>query len=465
MSSEFLLQHLQRFIKRRNQIKQIHSLLITNGLLLNISQNATSKWKTTILYNTLIRAYLNIKPFHRSLLLFTRMLGHQTPPNGHTFTSLFKAASTSLSLASLTCSPVHAQALKRGVLADPFVQTSLLGLYSKLGSLSNARKVFEEIFKPCIVARNAMLDAFGRNGDMGSALLHFESMIVKDVVSWTSVINSFARSKQFTKAIRVFEKMIDFLVKPNEATYVNVLSCCANLEGGGGLYQGKQIHGYILRNEVVMTVFMGTALIDFYGKKGCLEISVRVFNQMLVREVCTWNAMISSLECNGREKEALEMFEKMKVEGVCPNEVTLVAVLTACARTKKVELGSEFFKSMSCQYGIVPIMEHYGCMVDLLGRAGLLTEATEFIRTMPFQPDASVLGALLGACKIHGAIELGNEVGRRLLELQPRHCGLYVALSSINADKERWDRAADLRKAMVEAGIRKVPAYSLIGSM
>ena len=141
-----------------------------------------------------------------------------------------------------------------------------------------------------------------------------------------------------------------------------------------------------------MTVFMGTALIDFYGKKGCLETSMKVFNQMLVREVCTWNAMISSLECNGREKEALDMFEKMKVEGVCPNEVTLVAVLMACARTKKMELGSEFFQSMSCQYGIVPIMEHYGCMVDLLGRAGLLTEATELIRTMAFQPDASVLG-------------------------------------------------------------------------
>ncbi|XVF26124.1 hypothetical protein REPUB_Repub13aG0273000 [Reevesia pubescens] len=210
---------------------------------------------------------------------------------------------------------------------------------------------------------------------------------------------------------------------------------------------------------------MGTALIDFYGKKGCLEIAVGVFNKMLVREVCTWNAMISLLACNGKEKEALDLFEKTKMEGVCPNGVTFVAVLTACARTKRVELGSEFFQSMSCQYDIVPIMEHYGCMVDLLGRAGLLTEATEFIGTVPFQPDASVLGALLGACKIHGAIELGNEVGRRLLELQPRHCGLYVALSSMNADKERWDRAADLRKAMVESGIRKVPAYSLIGSM
>ncbi|XP_007026204.2 PREDICTED: putative pentatricopeptide repeat-containing protein At1g10330 [Theobroma cacao] len=466
MSSESLLQHLQRFIQRPNQIKQIHSLLITGGLLLHNHYSTASKWKTTLLYNTLIRAYLNVKPFHHSLLLFTRMLGHQTPPNSHTFPSLFKAAAAaSLSLASLTCAPLHAQALKRGVLSDPFVQTSLLGVYAKLGRLSNASKVFEEIFNPCIVACNAMLDAFGRNGDMGSALLLFESMIEKDVVSWTSVINGFARSKQFKEAIRVFENMMEFWVKPNEATYVNVLSCCANSEGGGSLYQGKQIHGYMLRNEVVMTVYMGTALIDFYGKKGCSETAVRVFNQMLVREVFTWNAMISSLACNGREEKALDMFEKMKVEGVCPNEVTLVAVLTACARTKRVELGSELFQSMSCQYGIVPMMEHYGCMVDLLGRAGLLTEATEFIGTMPFQPDASVLGALLNACKIHGAIELGNEVGRKLLELQPRHCGLYVALSSINADLERWDRAADLRKALVEARIRKVPAYSLISSM
>ncbi|PPD96395.1 hypothetical protein GOBAR_DD06558 [Gossypium barbadense] len=386
-------------------------------------------------------AYLNIIP-HCSLTLFTFMLHHRATPNGHTFTSLFKAASTSQSLASLS-------SLKRGVLTDSFVQTSLLGLYAKLGSLSNVRKVFEEILNPCIVACNVMLDAFGRNGDMGS-----------DVMSWTSVINGFVRSKQFAKAIWVFEKMIEFSVKRSEATYVNVLSCCANLEEQSGFYQGRQKHGYIFRNEGVMTVFMGTALIDFYGKRGHLEFAFRVFNQMLDREVCTWNAMISSFACNGREKEALDLFEKMKVDGMCPNEVTFVAVLTACARTKRVQLGSQFFQSMRCQYGIVPIMEHYGCMVDLLGRAGLLTQATEFVNTMPFQPDASVLGALLGACKIHGAIELGNEVERRLLELQPRH-----SLSTINADKERWDRAADLRKAIVEAGIRKVPAYSFIDSV
>ncbi|MBA0794826.1 hypothetical protein Gohar_019117, partial [Gossypium harknessii] len=157
---------------------------------------------------------------------------------------------------------------------------------------------------------------------MGSALFLFDRMIEKDVVSWTSVMNGFVRGKQFAKAFWVFEKMIEFSVKPSEATYVNALSCCANLEKQGGFYQGRQIHG----------------------------------------EVCTWNAMISSLACNGREKEALDLFEKMKEDGMCPNEVTFVAVLTACARTKRMELGLQFFQSMWCQYGIVPIMEHYGCM-------------------------------------------------------------------------------------------------------
>nr|POF00023.1 putative pentatricopeptide repeat-containing protein [Quercus suber] len=251
-------------------------------------------------------------------------------------------------------------------------------------------------------------------------------------------------------------------VRPNEATYVSVLSSCANLNGGGALSSGKQIHGYVIRNEIELTVFTGTALIDLYGKTGCLRNAVNVFDQMVVKEVCTWNAMITALASNGREMEALDMFEKMKMKGQHPNGVTFVAVLTACARGKFVELGLKLLQSMLHEFGIVAIMEHYGCVVDLLGRAGLLKEATDFIRSMPFEPDGSVLGALFGACKIHGAIELGTVVGQRLLELQPRHSGRYVVLSNINAGVERWDHATDFRKAMAVAGIQKIPAYSLI---
>lgn len=252
------------------------------------------------------------------------------------------------------------------------------------------------------------------------------------------------------------------MVEPNEATYVSVISSCANFDGCGALYLGKQIHAYIIRNQTLLTAFIGTALIDLYGKTGCLKSAANVFNQIVFKEICSWNAMISALASNGMEKEALDLFETMKKEGLQPNKVTFVAVLTACARGKLVELGLELFRSMSLDFRIVPIMEHYGCVVDLLGRAGLLREAAEFIKSMPFEPDASVLGALIGACKIYGTTKLGNEVGKKLLQLQPQRCGRYVALSNINAGMEKWDSAATLRKMMVDVGIRKIPAYSMI---
>lgn len=465
--AELSLQLLQKYIKHSKQINQIHAFLITNNLLLF---NPTFKWMSTLLYNTLIRAYLNIHKPHNSLVLYKHMLVHQVPPNSHTFPSLVKAAASLLPSLKFPES-LYTQVLKRGVLKDPFVQTSFLCLCAQMGNLGDARKVFGEMTEPCIVSYNAMLDALCKNGEMVSALLVFQSMHVRDIVSWTSIINGYGRNKFFREAIEFFRIMMvhgnarDFYVKPNEATFVSVLSSCANLLGGGGLYQGKQIHAYMIKNESELTAFMGTALIAHYGKFGYLVYAVRVFDHMVDKQVCTWNALISSLALNSMENQALGMFEKMKSTRVKPNEVTFVAVLIACARANLVEVGLELFESMSRVSSIVPRMEHYGCVVDLLGRAGLLTEAQEFIRRMPFEPDASVLGALMGACKVHGAIELGNEVAKRIIELQPLHCGRYVLLSSIYAEADRWDNAAQLRKAMVDAGIQKVPAFSMIDSI
>lgn len=345
------------------------------------------------------------------------------------------------------------------------MQTSFVGYYSEVGELNDARKVFDEIPNPCIVALNSMLDAFVKNGDLGSAVLMFESMGERDVVSWTSVVNGFLWNGRFLEAIWFFEMMMRSSVKPNEATFVSVLSSCANLDAEGALCRGKEIHGYIIRNEGELSVFVGTALIDFYGKMGFLGSATNVFNQMKNREICAWNAMISSFASNGRETEALDLFAEMKAKGIHPNEVTFVAILTACARGKLVELGLQLFQSMSNNFALVPISEHYACVVDLLGKAGLLREATEFIKSMPFEPAGSVLGALLSACKIHGATELGNEVGRRLLTMQPQHCGRYVALASINAEAEKWSHAAGIRRVMADAGIQKAPAYSRVVPM
>lgn len=471
-SPEVLLRLLQGVIKHPKQTKQVHSLLITNGHLLFHSNASKLKWMPTLLYNSLIRAYLDFVQPQKTLLIFTHMLSDQAPPNNLTFPSIIKkAASCSPSLAFFIGTSLHTQVVKRGLWHDLFIQTSLVVMYARVCKLSDARLVFEEISRPCVVACNAMLDALGKNGDMGSALFLFERMPERDVVSWTSIINGFWSNRCFPEAIQFFVKMMEhkdarsYIVKPNEATFVSVLSSCTNLDGVGALHHGKQVHGYIVRNEVELTVFMATSLITLYGKMGCLETAMKIFKRMAVKGVCAWNAMISCLACNGREKQALDLFEKMKMRGPRPDKVTFVAVITACSRSKSVELGLRIFQSMRSEYGVGPEMEHYGCVVDLLGRAGLLQEATEFIKGMPFEADATVLGAVLGACNMHGAIELGNEVGRSLLQLQPHHCGRYVTLSNICAGAEIWGHAADWRKAMAEAGISKIPAYSMIDSM
>ncbi|XP_004505554.2 putative pentatricopeptide repeat-containing protein At1g10330 [Cicer arietinum] len=389
------------------------------------------------------------------------MLANQASPNPHTFPPLLKSTPSLVTA-------LHSQALRRGILSDPFVLTTLLVIYATNNHLACAQKVFEEVPLFCLVASNAMINAFSMNGNMEGALSLFRSMMFRDVVSWTTMVNGFAFNGDFGAAIRFFGMMITHkdvvgcLVKPNEATYVSVLSSCTSLEGKAGLDFGRQVHGYIVVNGVELGVFVGTSLINLYGKMGCLNYAVNVFRVMVAREVCTWNAMISSLASNGKEKEALDLFEKMKLQGLKPNSITFVAVLTACARGRFVREGLQLFGSMSREFQVVPVMEHYGCVVDLLGRAGHIQEAAEIIRNMPFQPNESVLGAFLGACRIHGAIELGEELAKKMLKLQTQHCGQYLLLSSMNAEKERWDHAADLRKEIMEAGIQKIPAYSMV---
>ncbi|KAK9078171.1 hypothetical protein SSX86_002228 [Deinandra increscens subsp. villosa] len=468
LSSESLLQLLQRFIKSSIRIKQIHSVLITNGNL-SIPNPSSFEWTTTLFYNTLIRAYLNIHLPKTTLLLFTHMLSNNIPPNAHTFPSIAKAAASSITPA-LIGKPIYAQALKRGVLADPFIQTSFIHLYAESGYLLCARKVFDEMCEPCNVSCNAMLDGFCKNGDMDSAILFFESMPMKDVYSWTTVINGYVKKECYDNAVQNFKRMImqrfsdDYLVKPNEATFVSVLSACANSIGVVGLSYGKQIHAYIIKNEDRISAFVGTALIYLYGKTDGFEYAMKVFRTLGNKEVCTWNAIIGTLASNGKEKQALDMFDKMKVEGWRPNEVTFVQVLTACARAELVKSGLQIFNSMLPQFGIVPQMKHYGCVVDLLGRAGFVAEANDFMSRMPFEPDASVLGALLGACKLHGAIDLATEMAKQLYKLQPQQCGQYILLSSIYAEAEKWEHATSLRNVMVDAGFQKSPAYSTVNA-
>ncbi|XP_058095166.1 putative pentatricopeptide repeat-containing protein At1g10330 [Magnolia sinica] len=463
---QLFLQVIQNQCRSAHHLFQVQTLLLTSGLLHphfpisnsnpNRNSNANATSRSTFFYNTLIRAHLHLQNPYNSLLLFTHMLAHPSPPNSHTFPSLIQAASSF----PPTGKSIHAQVIRRGLSLDLFVNSCTVKFYAQLGELPDARQTFDEIAWPDIVSCNSMLDALCKNGDADSALNLFGRMPERDVVSWTSIINGFARNRQSRDAIQWFGRMITMHeVRPNEATLVSILSACANLDGGA-LYQGRQIHAYVIKSEVPVTTFLGTALIDMYGKSSCLGYAWKVFREMTERGVCTWNAIISSLASNSRELEALDEFEKMRLEGMQPNGVTYVGLLTACARAGLVELGLEWFNSMSQDYGIVPTMEHYGCVVDLLGRAGLLEDAAEFIRKMPMEADATVWGALLGACKVHGNVELGGAAGQRLIELQPRHSGWYVVLSNMYAGAGRWGDATLFRELMAKEGVKKSAGYS-----
>uniref|UniRef100_J3M5F6 Pentatricopeptide repeat-containing protein n=2 Tax=Oryza brachyantha TaxID=4533 RepID=J3M5F6_ORYBR len=308
-----------------------------------------------------------------------------------------------------------------------------------------------------------MLDVLGLSGDMSAARHLFDHMVARDVVSWTTIISGLTRNGYHWDAVQTFGGfLLQYKGRLAEATLVSILSACANLDAVEGLAAGMAVHGYIVRHEVQFTAFLGTALIDMYGKYGKLRCCSHAFRLVRDKEVCTWNALLSALANHGMETEALVKFEIMRSEGFLPNHITFVAVLTACARAGLVETGLDLFEGLFTEYKVVPMMVHYGCVVDLLGRAGCFTEAIRIIERMPFLPDASVWGALLGACKIHGNMELSAQIREKLIALGPQQPGRYVTVRNIYLEQGNWYSATRMGEVMQEAGIKKTVGQSSV---
>jgi pentatricopeptide repeat protein len=199
-----------------------------------------------------------------------------------------------------------------------------------------------------------------------------------------------------------------------------------------------------------------------YAKCGNLEKAREVFDKIHKPVVASWNMIIAGYAMHGCGKEALELFEQMQHSGTKPDTVTLLSVLSACCHAGLVDEGQHHFHCMSTLYHITPEMEHYGCMVDLLGRAGLLDEANDFINKMPIKPDATVWRCFLGACRTHINVELGEYVAERLIELDPDNASPYVLLSNIYAAAGKWDGLKKMRKMMKDRKVEKQPGCSWI---
>ncbi|KAG9457748.1 hypothetical protein H6P81_002256 [Aristolochia fimbriata] len=378
-------------------------------------------------WTSLINGYIENEQPYQAFDLFREMLEFGIKPDSFTFSALLKACA---------------------LLGSPELALQLQSLATKAGHSSS------------LSVTNSLIHVYGSLGDFASALQVFDGASSRDLVSWTSMIRSCSILKKYAESMELFSKMqLEEGLKPNELTIVSVLPACGFFSF---LRSGQAMHAYIIRRQLPLNSFVGSSLVSMYSQCGDPEDAFRVFDTMDERNVVLWTSMIEGFAMNGQFDSALKLFDQMREKGIRPNYVTLVVVLCACSHGGLVEQGWKIFNSMREEFGIVARVEHYACMVDMLGRVGKLEEAEEFIEGMNIEPTASIYGSLLGACQVHSNVELGERLANKLLELEPDNAANYVILSNIYASVGKWEDVQRLRDLMVDRGLTKSPGCSWI---
>ncbi|KAL5996157.1 Pentatricopeptide repeat-containing protein [Asimina triloba] len=410
-------------------------------------------------WNTLIRAHAQSLTCS-SLSIYLRMRMHAVPPDLRTFPFLLQSFSSPSHFPS--GKQIHAHILRSGFAVDAFVQTSLINMYSDCGSLDSSHQVFDEIPLPDLPSWNSIVSANARLGSVGAARLLFDKMPARNVISWSCMIDGYVRCGDYKEALVLFREMQLSGVEevlPNGYTLSSVLSACGKL---GALEHGKWVHAYIDKRRMEVDVVLGTSLIDMYSKCGNIERAMQVFAELgWKKDVMAWSAMISGLAMLGQSEECLELFWRMQDLGVKPNAVTFLGVLCACVHSGLVNKGEEYFKMMAETFDISPMIQHYGCIVDLYGRAGFIDKAWNVVKSMPMKPDVLIWGSLLNGSRIHGDIEMCEFSIKKLIELEPMNSSAYVMLSNVYAKMGRWEDARHVRELMEVKGIKKVPGCSM----
>uniref|UniRef100_A0A453IIY3 DYW domain-containing protein n=1 Tax=Aegilops tauschii subsp. strangulata TaxID=200361 RepID=A0A453IIY3_AEGTS len=488
-----LLQHLPSSAVAR--VKLIQAYAACSALPAARAVLTSSPDRTTVFFNVLLRALTAASLHREALLLFASMRpqGPSCSPDHYTYPLALKscAASGSLRLGV----QIHASIARLGLDANLFVAHSAISMYARCGRPDDAYQVFDEMQHRDVVSWNAMISGFAHAGlfqraviifrelvglqcpqpdagtmasilpAMGNAKAEdiafvrevFDKMQFRGLISWNAMLSIYAINGLHVKAVELFMRMEKDAVEPDGMTLSTVLPCCGQVSA---FSLGKRIHEIIKRKGMCPNMLLENALMDMYANCGCLNDAREVFDAMGSRDVVSWTSIISAYGVRGHGTEAINLFENMLGQGLQPDSIAFVAVLAACSHAGLLDVGKHYFDCMTSRYQITPKAEHYTCMVDLLGRAGCIREAYDFIMAMRMKPNERVWGALLGACRIHSNMDIGLLAADSLFRMVPDQTGYYVLLSNIYARTGRWADVTSVRSVMASKGIKKLPGAS-----
>ncbi|KAF9614365.1 hypothetical protein IFM89_018240 [Coptis chinensis] len=416
--------------------------------------------KDIICWNILLSGYTRCRKFSDALLVYRQMeKGNGVRPDEAT---VVITLSVCIALQNLELGKELHYYISKELEFTTVLGNALMDMYAKCGSLILARQVFDEMQIKNVISWTTIVSGYVNCGKLHEARELFERSPTKDVVLWTTMINGNVQFSHFDEALALFNDMQNRKVKPDKFTVVTLLTGCAQL---GALEQGRWVHGYIEDNNVVMDVVVSTALIDMYAKCGCMDKSLEIFRRTKKKDTASWTALICGFAMNGQTNKALELFSQMEHCGGKPDDITFIGVLSACSHGGLVEEGCCYFDSMKRTHKIEPKIEHYGCLVDLFGRAGLLDEAERLIDTIPNFSDDVLLplwSSLLGACRIHRNVHMGERVARRILGMESSNSGIHSLAANLYAAADRWEDVTKVRRKMKDLGIKKTPGCSSI---
>ncbi|GMH08907.1 hypothetical protein Nepgr_010747 [Nepenthes gracilis] len=358
--------------------------------------------------------------------LFIEMVKGPVLPNHFTFASVLKACANLSD--PFFGEQVHSRAVKLGLASDSCVGNSVVAMYCQSDWMEEARKAFDVLFE-------------------------------KNMVSYNTIVDGYAKSFNSDVALELFHQMETIGLGTNDFTFTSLLSGAATI---GAVGKGELIHTQIIKAGFESNQRVSNALISMYSRCGNIEFAHRVFSEMQEKNIISWTSMITGFSKHGFATRALEMFKEMIEAGIKPNEITYIAVLSACSHVGMISEGRKHFGSMYNEYGILPRMEHYACMVDLLGRSGLLIEALDFINSMHLAANALVWRTLLGACLLHGNTEIGKHAAEMVIEQEPHDPAAYTLLSNLYASKGKWEDMAKIRSDMKGKNLNKEAGCSWI---